>query len=208
MPRRDTPRSVDGARTQTRRGFLRSAGLGILGAAAAVGLPAAMPAAPAASGRTVTDALAGARRLSYRAVAETVAGLRGSDRGSDVTTAEERIVAWYAKATTAERTEIDAALDAVTEVLGAVGRSSRETRDRAVRLAEHLTGPQERPLTSAIGLAVSGLAGEQSRPVDAYSAGRLYARLIRVLPEQRGPGRMRGPERAGNKSVPCLQQAS
>ncbi|MEU5991358.1 hypothetical protein ABZ806_20515 [Spirillospora sp. NPDC047418] len=199
---------MDGARTQTRRGFLRSTGLAIAGAAAAVGLPAAMSAAPAASGGTAAGALADARRLSYRAVAETVAALRGSDRGSDVTAAEERIVTWYAKATTAERTEIDAALDAVTEVLGAMERSSREARDRAVGMAEHLTGPHERPLTSAIGLAVSGLAGEQSRPMDAYSAGRLYARLIRVLPEQRGPGRMPGPERAGNKSAPCLPQAS
>jgi hypothetical protein len=187
---------------------LRSTGLVIIGGTAAVGLPVAISAAPAATagGPAAAGDLAGARRLGYRAVAEIVAGVRCTDRGTDVAMAEERLADWYAKATGTERAEIDKALDAATEVLDAMGRPAPEARDRAIGLAKHLTGRYERPLTFAIGLAVGGLAGERSRPADPYAAGRLYTRLIRALPAQRGPGRTMGSRQLASGPEPCRQQ--
>jgi len=177
----------------SRRRFLRAAGMALGGGTAVLGLSGSATAATAATttgtaGTAVAGAagsaeaagmMSAARLMTCSALTESMAGLRTA---GDAGKAAARLMEWYAAATPAERADIDGALDAVGALPGAF--SALGERDRLKLLAEHLSGPQEAKLTTAIGLAIAGLSASHSGPGNALASGRLYARTIRALPAQ------------------------
>lgn len=187
---------------------MRSAGLALTGGTAAIGLSGAVPesASAAAAGAQGTSArvMSVVRRRSYGQVVEAVAGLRGTAPGAGALgEAQTRLAQWYAEAGVVERLEMDDALDAVTAALSGAAPGAPDVKEGLAKLAVQLDGPKSRQLTTAIGLAVSGLGSRRAKPGDALAVGQLHARMIRALRVQDGPGRLPRPAITSNQTAPC-----
>jgi len=161
-----------------RRRFLQAAGIALGGGTVALGLSTTVAGAQTSAEAGVMSL---ARLSIFTALSEAVAEVRGA---GDAARATARLSRWYGEADLADRMQIDAALDTLTALPGTLPVLT--PRDRLTLLAEHLHGPHAARLTTAIGLAVTGL-GESEAKGDAAAAGRLYARTIRALPSQPRP---------------------
>lgn len=191
---------------RSRRGFIQVAGIALAGGTA-LGLPE-QAAAASSQAAGASSRMALARSRVYGDLAEVVASVRNTghsdrSRAEAVGAARSRLAGWYAAASPSERIQVDDTLDVVAQAFTPGAFTSQLVCHRLKLLAEQLNGPHEAQLTAAVGLAVAGLNGSPTSPAQAHTAGRLYARTIRALPAQHGPGHIAGVVHTGDHGAMC-----
>ncbi|MFI9586600.1 twin-arginine translocation signal domain-containing protein [Streptomyces sp. NPDC052236] len=186
-------RSRPPAAAWTRRGFLKAAGTTLAGAMAAFGLSAATLTAtepPVAGASGTAGGLTTARVRAFHALADALVSTQGTaDARSALRSATSRLTVWYEHAGVQRRQQIDEAIDSLEDGLDPGSFAEQDTRVRLLTLAQQLDGPAEIRVVTALGFAAGALSSTYQTLNDAPAAGQLYARMIRAVPAQRGPGR-------------------